>query len=173
MPSIVPPNPTTDHDVLILRAGPRSARGGLIWRGVGTSLALIGGVTVLGLLAAGAELPALIFWGGCAAILGLGGLGLRQIGRAPRQCLRIDPGAGRVSLRTWPLRGAPSEVGCALGSLEPPRVYLLPSAPDSSETPILEVTLAGGAWIASDEFATEEEARACAARIRAMIAAAR
>lgn len=158
--------------VLVLQAGPRNALRGRLWRRIGSGL-LAGAVIGLGaLLQARPAGPALGLGGGLLVAVALVGVMVRAQGRVPRQSLSLDPASGRARLLTWPPSGPPHQVDCALADVQPPRVYTQPSAPDTPEQPIVEVTLANGAWIASDTCDTEAAAQACATRIRAMIAAA-
>lgn len=107
------------------------------------------------------------------AVAGIVAIMLIARGRRDFKRLILVPRSGRAELMTRPMGKAARLVSCPLADLPPPRVYMLPSAPDTSETAALEINLGAGEYIAIADFGDEAAAQAMAARVRAMIAAAR
>ncbi len=157
------------YESLVFTDGPQSAliRLALLLPGAALSLASVMAMAWL----AGEQLePAwaalmLLAWLALTAILGVM---LMQRGIAPAKRLRIDQRTRRVQLWQKPMFGAARLREIALEDLAPPRVYTEPSAPDFPDQPLMEIVLSENDWIRIESFHTEEEAKACAARIAAL-----
>lgn len=160
-------------EALVFTDGPASAGARALWIGPGVAVLLAGSAGAIWLAQ---HLPEPI-WASLFALLwalgtGIAGIALIAQGRRAFQRLSLTPARGRAELLTRPMGRAGTRIGCALADLPAPRVYLLPSAPDTPETVVLEISLGAADYIAITSFADEAAAQAMAARIRAMIAAA-
>ncbi|MDF2142169.1 hypothetical protein [Paenirhodobacter sp. CAU 1674] len=159
---------------LIFTDGPARALGRALWIGPGV-VVLIGASG--GAIWLAQHLPeplwATLFGVVWLILAGIVGIGLIAKGRQPFKRLSLAPAHGMAELLTRPMGRGATRCRCPLADLPPPRVYLLPSAPDTSETAVLEISLGAGEYIAIADFGDEAAAQAMAARVRAMITAAR
>jgi hypothetical protein len=155
--------------------GPAGALARALWIVPGGTLA-IGAALGAAWLAQAQPGPigaAVLFGIAWLAVVGIVAIMLIARGRRNFKRLSLAPQSGRAELMTRPMGKAARLVSCPLADLPPPRVYLLPTAPDTSETAVLEISLGTGEYIAIADFVDEAAAQAMAARVRAMIAAAR